>query len=185
MRYVEYVACMGKPKQKDHLEDPGIEGWVTLKLIFKNEDGRYGLNWSGSGQGHVAGLLQTWWTSGFDKMWRVCWLAKELLASQGVKQSVGQSVSWLLIIRYLVSFPCIYWKSLLLLVYPLAHNTHHAFLHNAKYFFKCLYFNSGTLTARSCRIFSKCNKVAYKHLTQLKTFDKCIWKKTYWSYTGD
>jgi hypothetical protein len=21
---------------KDHLEDPGIEGWITLKLVFKN-----------------------------------------------------------------------------------------------------------------------------------------------------
>ena len=54
------------------------------------------------------------------------------------------------------------------------HNTHHVFLHNAKYFFKSLYHNSGTVTARNCRILRKCNKVADKNLTQLKTFDKCI-----------
>jgi len=70
-------------------------------------------------------------------------------------------------------------------VYIQAQNTHHAFLHNAKYFFKPPYYNSGTLTARSCRIISKCKKVADKNLTQLKTFDKCIWKKTYWSHTCD
>jgi len=70
-------------------------------------------------------------------------------------------------------------------VHTQAQNTHPAFLHNEKYFFKSLYYNSGTLTARSCRIFNKCNKVADKNLTQLKTFDKCIWKKTYWSHTCD
>ena len=58
-------------------------------------------------------------------------------------QFSSQSVSWLPIIRYLVSFPCIYWRSLVLL-YTQAHNTHQAFLHNAKYFFKCLCYNSGT-----------------------------------------
>ena len=25
-------------------EDPGIEGWITLKLIFKKQDGRHGLD---------------------------------------------------------------------------------------------------------------------------------------------
>jgi len=43
------------PKQKDHLEDQGIEGWMTLKLILKEQDGRRGLDWSGSGQRHMAG----------------------------------------------------------------------------------------------------------------------------------
>jgi hypothetical protein len=118
-------------------------------------------------------------------MWRVFLLAKELSASQKGLYSMelsSQSVIWLLITRYLVSFPCIYWRSLVL-VYTQAKNTHHAFLHNAKYFFKSLFYNSGTLPAKSCRIFSKCNKVAEKNLTQLKTFDKCVWKKTYWSHT--
>jgi len=71
-------------------------------------------------------------------MWRVCWLAKELLASQEGPYSMkfsSQSVSWLPVIRYLVSFPCIYWRSLVLL-YTQAQNTHHAFLHNANNFFQ-------------------------------------------------
>ena len=97
---------------------------------------------------------------------------------------VNLSVSSLLIIRYLVSFPSVYWRSLVL-VHTQAHNTHHNFLHNAKFPFKSLYHNSGTLTARSCTIFSKCNKVADRNLTQLKTFGKCIWKKTYWSGIWD
>jgi len=33
-----------KPKQEDHLEDPAIEGWISLKLIFKKWDGRLGLD---------------------------------------------------------------------------------------------------------------------------------------------
>ena len=92
----------------------------------------------------------------FAKMWRVCWLTKKLVLSQKDSTPCSQSVSWLPIIRYLVYFPCIYWRSLVP-VYTQAHNTHHAFFHNAKFFFKSLYHNSGTLTARRCRIFSKCN----------------------------
>ena len=57
-----------------------------------------------------------------------------------------------------------YWRSPVP-VYTQSHNTHHAFLHITKYFFKSLYYNSGTLTARSCRIFSKCYKMADKNLT--------------------
>jgi hypothetical protein len=34
---------IGKPKRKDYLEDPSIEGWITLKMIFKKQDGRHGL----------------------------------------------------------------------------------------------------------------------------------------------
>ena len=106
-----------------------------------------------------------------------------MLVSQGtisftrtLLHAVKQSVSCLLIIRYLVSFPCIYGRSLVL-SYTQAQNTHHASLHNAKYFFKSLYYNSGTLTARSCRILSKCNKVADSNLTQLKIFDKLSERK--------
>jgi hypothetical protein len=120
-------------------------------------------------------------------MWRVFWLAKDLSASQEelyCMELSSQSVSWLCIIKYSVSFLCIYWTSLVL-VYTQAQNTHLAFLHNAKYFFKSLYYNAGTVTARSCRTFSKCNKVADKNLTQLNTFDKCIWKKTCWQHTCD
>ena len=54
MRYVGYVACMEKGfvqsfvpdtrTEKYHLEDPGIEGWITLKNIFKKHDGGQGLD---------------------------------------------------------------------------------------------------------------------------------------------
>jgi len=51
MRYVGYVACMGKgvafvretQMERQYFEDPGIEGWITLKQIFKKQDGGHGL----------------------------------------------------------------------------------------------------------------------------------------------
>jgi len=122
--------CSGNLERKDHLEDPGI-GWKTLKLVFKKRDGRHGLDWYGSGQGHVAGSWKYGETLG---------LIKSFLFSQATEEGLycmqlsSQSVSWLPIISYLVSFPCIYWRSLVLL-YTQAQNTHQAFLHNAKFFF--------------------------------------------------
>jgi hypothetical protein len=105
------LLLFGKPGWKDHLEDPGIEVWIILKLIFKKQDGRHGLDWSGSGQGHVVGYCKHGEPWGFDKMWRVCRLDKELPASQEglyCRELSSQSVSWLPVIRYLVSFPSIY-----------------------------------------------------------------------------
>jgi len=157
---------------KTHLQETGWQTWIGLIWLRTGTRGR---------------LLQTWWNFGFDKMWRVCQLEKELMASQERLYSTqlsSQSVSWLPNITYLTYFPSIYWRSPVV-VYTQAHNTRHAFLHNAKYFFKSLYHNSGSVTARSFRIFSKCNKVADNNLTQFKTFDKCIWKKTYWSHIWD
>jgi hypothetical protein len=149
---------------KIDLQETVSPTWIGLIWLRKGTCGR---------------LLQTWWAIVFDKMWRVYRLAKELLAYQEGLYSIessSQSVSWLPRVRYLISFPCIYWRSLVLVYTPLQ-NTHHAFLHNVKYFFKSLYYNSGTLTAKSCRIFRKCNKVADNNLTQLKTFDKLSERK--------
>jgi len=47
---------LGKPEGEDHLEDPGIEGWKTLKLIFKKQDGRHGM----AQDRDMWQLLQTW-----------------------------------------------------------------------------------------------------------------------------
>jgi hypothetical protein len=46
---------VGKPEVKNHLEDQGIDGRITLKLIFKKWDREEpGLDLSGSAQGQVA-----------------------------------------------------------------------------------------------------------------------------------
>jgi hypothetical protein len=50
MRWVGHVACMGSRRgtytvwhrdlsERDHLEDLGIDGKITLKMIFKKRDG--------------------------------------------------------------------------------------------------------------------------------------------------
>jgi hypothetical protein len=54
MRYVGYIACMGKlimhslcsgnPNGKIIWKDPSIEWWITLKLIFKKQEDRHGLD---------------------------------------------------------------------------------------------------------------------------------------------
>jgi hypothetical protein len=157
---------------KTDLQETGWQTWIGPIWLKTGTCGR---------------ILQTWWTFGFNKMWIFCWLAKELSASPEAlycMQLSSQSVSWLPIIRYLVSCPCIY-RSSLVLVHTQTQNTHLVFLHNTKYSFQSLYYSSGTVTAWNCRMVSKCNRVADRNLTQLNTFGKCIWKKTYWSHTCD
>ena len=38
-----------KPKNKDHLEDPDVDGRIILRWLFRKWDWEYGLDRSGSG----------------------------------------------------------------------------------------------------------------------------------------
>jgi hypothetical protein len=39
----------GNLRERDHLEDSGLDGRKTIKWIIKNLDGGHGLDWYGSG----------------------------------------------------------------------------------------------------------------------------------------
>jgi len=39
----EFRILVGKSEGRDHLEDPGIDGRITLKWIFRKWDGWHGL----------------------------------------------------------------------------------------------------------------------------------------------
>ena len=36
-RYV-YIILLGKPEERDHLENPGVDGIIILRLIFRKSD---------------------------------------------------------------------------------------------------------------------------------------------------
>jgi len=39
-----YRVLMGKPEGRDHLEDPGLDGRIVLRWIFRKWDRGHGLN---------------------------------------------------------------------------------------------------------------------------------------------
>ena len=48
----------GNLRDRDHLEDPGVDGRIILRWIFRKWDVKNGLDRSGSGEGQVAGTCE-------------------------------------------------------------------------------------------------------------------------------
>jgi hypothetical protein len=67
MRWVVYVAqigrgeactgfCWGNLEERDHLEEPGLDGWIILRWIFRKW-GEGGVDWIDMAQDRAGGRL--------------------------------------------------------------------------------------------------------------------------------
>jgi hypothetical protein len=71
-----------KPEGKNHLEDLGVDGWMTLKLTFKKWDG--GLEWIDLAQerDRWRAVVNEVMDFRFHKIRGVSWLTEDLLSPQ-------------------------------------------------------------------------------------------------------
>jgi hypothetical protein len=53
-----YSVLVGNPQEKSHLGDPGVDGRIILRWIFKKWAVEELLDRAGSGQGQVAGTCE-------------------------------------------------------------------------------------------------------------------------------
>jgi hypothetical protein len=52
------VFWWGTVRERDHLEDPGVNGKILLRWIFRKLDGGLGLDRAGLGEEQVAGTCE-------------------------------------------------------------------------------------------------------------------------------
>ena len=52
------IRKQGKMRERDHLGDPDVGGWIILRRIFRKWDVGYVLDRTGSGYGQVAGTCE-------------------------------------------------------------------------------------------------------------------------------
>ena len=53
-----YRVWWGHLRERDHLEDPSVDGRTILRWIFRSGIWEYGLDRAGSGQGQLAGTCE-------------------------------------------------------------------------------------------------------------------------------